>query len=115
MLFIIGGPDTKNLNSSRFQAYDYGSSDKNQLHYNQTTAPIYSIRSMKVPTAVFWADEDWLADPEDVTYVFDNIQSLGYEKYIPDYDHFDFVWVKTANKIIYEDLINIMQNYHPVQ
>jgi pimeloyl-ACP methyl ester carboxylesterase len=143
MLFIVGGPDTKNLNisripvyvshgpsgtsvknmvhfmqcgrSDRFEAYDYGSPDKNQLHYNQTTPPIYSIRSMKVPTAVFWAGEDWLADPVDVTYIFDNIQSLVYEKYIPNYNHFDFVWAKTANEIIYQDLINIMQKYHPIQ
>jgi len=142
MLFIIDGPDTKNLNASRipvysshgpsgtsvnnmvhfmqcgrsdrFQAYDYGSPAQNQLHYNQTTPPIYSIRQMKVPTALFWAGEDWLADPTDVTYVFDNIQSLIYEKYIPYYNHFDFVWAKTANEIIYQDLINVMQKYHPI-
>ncbi|CAF1097302.1 unnamed protein product [Rotaria sordida] len=141
LLFIIGGPDKKNLNNSRipvytshgpsgtsvknmihfmqcgrsnqFQAYNYGSPEKNQLHYNQTTPPIYSIRSMKVPTALFWAGEDWLADPIDVTYVFDNIQNLIYEKYIPNYNHFDFVWATTANQIIYQDLINVMQKYHP--
>ncbi|CAF3996256.1 unnamed protein product [Adineta steineri] len=143
MLFIIGGPDTKNMNSSRmsvyashgpsgtsvqnmvhfmqcgrsnqFQAYDYGSPEKNQQHYNQTTPPLYSIRSMKVPTAIFWGGVDWLADPVDVAYVFDNIPNLVYEKYIPNYNHFDFVWAITANKIIYQDLINIMQKYHPIQ
>ncbi|CAF2829189.1 unnamed protein product [Rotaria sp. Silwood2] len=100
--------------SNQFQAYNYGSPEKNQLHYNQTTPPLYSIRSMKVPTALFWAGEDWLADPVDATYVFDNIQNLVYEKYVPNYNHFDFVWAITANKIIYQDLINVMQKYHPV-
>ncbi|CAF4385975.1 unnamed protein product, partial [Rotaria socialis] len=142
MLFIIGGPDRKNLNASRvpvyashgpsgtsvqnmvhfmqcgrsnqFQAYDYGSAEQNQLRYNQTTPPIYSIRPMKVPTAIFWAGEDWLADPTDVAYIFDNIESLVYEKYIPNYNHFDFVWASTANKIIYQDLINVMKKYHPI-
>ena len=142
LLFIVGGPDTKNMNSSRipvyvahgpsgtsvknmihfmqcghsdrFQAYNYETPEQNQLHYNQTFAPIYSIRDMKVPTAVFWAGEDWLADPQDVTYVFDNLGSLVYEKYLPIYNHFDFVWALSAREMIYNDLINIMQIYHPI-
>jgi lysosomal acid lipase/cholesteryl ester hydrolase len=75
MLFIIGGPDTKNLNTShipvyashgpsgtsvnnmvhfmqcgrsnQFQTYNYGSAEQNQLHYNQTIPPIYSINVMQ--------------------------------------------------------------------
>ncbi|CAF0988536.1 unnamed protein product [Rotaria sp. Silwood1] len=81
VLFIIGEPDKKNMNSSRipvytshgpsetsvknmvhfmqcgrsnqFQAYNYGSPEKNELHYNQTSPPLYSIRPMTVPTALF--------------------------------------------------------------
>lgn len=101
--------------SNLFQAYDYGSPDKNRLHYNQTIPPIYSIRSMKVPTAIFWGALDWLADPEDVSFILDNIESLVYKKYIPDYNHMDFVWAITANKVIYQDLINQMQKYHPAK
>lgn len=142
ILFIVGGPDTKNFNQTRipvytshipagtsvknmvhfmqcgrsnlFQAYNYGSAAQNLAHYNQTTPPFYSIRDMKVPTAVFWSGEDWLADPIDVTYVFDNIQSLVYEKYLPDYEHFDFVWATSANAMIYQDIIQLMQKFHPV-
>jgi len=140
ILMIICGPETKNMNNTRmevyishepdgtsvknmihfsqlfiskqFQAYDYGSPDKNRLHYNQTTPPIYSIRSMKIPTALFWSSADWLADPIDVAFILDNIQSLVYQKHIPDYNHLDFVWAVTANKVIYLDLINEMQKYH---
>jgi pimeloyl-ACP methyl ester carboxylesterase len=143
ILFILCGPEKKNMNNTRievyishepdgtsvknqihfaqlflskqFQAYDYGSSDKNRLHYNQTTPPIYSIRPMKIPTAIFWSADDWLADPIDVAFIFDNIQSLVYQKYIPDYNHLDFVWAISANKVIYRDLINQMQKYHPAK
>ena len=141
LFFLLYGPEKKNLNETRipvyashepagtsvknmihfaqgvrtnmFQAYDYGSPEKNQQHYNQTTPPAYSIRSMKIPTAIFTGTEDWLADPEDVTYILDNIQSLVYKKNIPAYNHIDFVWGLTANKLIYPDLINEMQKYHP--
>jgi pimeloyl-ACP methyl ester carboxylesterase len=141
VLFILCGPEKKNMNNSRipvyvahepdgtsvknmihfaqavrlniFQRYDYGTPQENQLHYNQTTPPVYTLRPMKVPTAIFWSGNDWLADPVDVSYIFDNIGSLVYEKYIPDYNHLDFVWAISANKLIYSDLINQMKKYHP--
>ncbi len=143
ILFLICGPEKKNLNvtrvpvysahepdgtsvknmihyaqaihSQQFQAYDYGSPEKNQLHYNQTTPPLYTIRPMQIPTAVFSGGEDWLADPDDVTYIFDNLQSLVFKKYIPDYNHLDFVWALTANTIIYQDLLKLIQQYHPMK
>jgi pimeloyl-ACP methyl ester carboxylesterase len=141
ILFILCGPEKKNMNSSRipvyvthepdgtsvknmihfaqgvqsniFQRYDYGTPEANQLHYNQTTPPVYTLRPMKIPTAIFWSGNDWLADPIDVSYIFDNIESLVYEKYIPDYNHLDFVWATSANKLIYTDLLDQMRKYHP--
>jgi len=141
ILFILCGPEKKNMNDSRipvyvahepdgtsvknmihfaqgvqsniFQAYDYGTPAENQLHYNQTTPPIYTIRPMKIPTAIFWSGNDWLADPTDVSYIFDNMENLVYEKYIPDYNHLDFVWAISANKLIYPDLIDQMKKFHP--
>jgi len=67
---------------------------------------------MKVPTAIFWSGEDWLADPEDVSFIFDNVESLVYEKYIPNYNHLDFSWAVTANKLIYNDIVDLLQKYH---
>jgi pimeloyl-ACP methyl ester carboxylesterase len=141
ILFILCGPEKKNMNNTRlpvyishepdgtsvknmihfaqgvqsniFRAYDYGSPQKNQLHYNQTTPPEYNIHTIKVPTAIFWSGKDWLADAVDIAYIFDNLQSIVYKKYVPDYNHLDFVWALSANKIIYTDLINVMQKYHP--
>jgi len=70
---------------------------------------------MTVPTAIFSGGEDWLADPTDVNYIFDQIrsQTLVFRKSIADYNHMDFVWSLTANKIIYPDLMDQMKKYHP--
>lgn len=38
---------------------------------------------------------------------------MVYEKYIPEYNHLDFAWAITANKLIYPDLIAQMRKYHP--
>jgi pimeloyl-ACP methyl ester carboxylesterase len=144
IFLILFGPEKKNLNETRmqvfvshvpdgtsvknmihiaqgvqsnlFQAYDYGSPEKNQEHYNQTTPPAYSIRPIKVPTAIFYGGDDWLADPTDVMYIFDNIQNetLVYKKYLPDYNHVDFIWGITANELVYADVLNLMRKYHPL-
>ncbi|CAF4829129.1 unnamed protein product [Rotaria magnacalcarata] len=134
ILFVLCGPENKNMNNSRmpvylshepdgtsvknmihyaqgvqtniFRAYDYGSPQKNQLHYNQTTPPEYNILAVKIPTAIFWSSDDWLADAIDVAYIFDNLQNIVYEKYVPGYNHLDFVWAISANKLIYSDLLN---------
>jgi len=141
--FILFGPEKKNINVTRaavyashvpdgtsvknmihfaqgvqsniFDAYDYGSPEKNQEHYNQTTPILYPISPMTVPTAVFSGGEDWLADPTDADFIFDQIQpqTLVFRKSIPDYNHMDFVWGLTANKIIYPDLLDQMRKYHP--
>ncbi|CAF3419845.1 unnamed protein product [Rotaria sp. Silwood1] len=141
VLFVLCGPEKKNMNNTRipvyvshapdgtsvknmihyaqgvqsnvFRAYDYGSPQKNQLHYNQTTPPEYNIHGLKIPTAIFWSLDDWLADAIDIVYIFDNLRSLVYEKCVTDYNHLDFVWAISANKIIYSDLLNVMQQYHP--
>jgi pimeloyl-ACP methyl ester carboxylesterase len=142
--FIIMGPEKKNLNQTRlpvyiahepdgtsvknmihfaqgvrsnlFEKYDYGTPEKNQQHYNQSTPPTYSIRSIKVPTAIFHGGEDWLADPTDAEYIFDQIQSetLVFRKFIPDYNHADFIIGITANELIYADIVNLMRKYHPL-
>ena len=141
ILFILCGPEKKNMNTTRipvyvahepdgtsvknmihfaqgiqsnvFRAYDYGSPQKNHLHYNQTTPPEYDISRMNVPTAIFWSGKDWLADPVDVQYILENLPNIIFQKYVPEYNHLDFVWGLTANELIYNDLLNTMRKYHP--
>jgi len=141
--FILFGPEKKNLNDTRsavyashvpdgtsvknmihfaqgvqsnvFEAYNYSTPAENQKHYNQSLPPQYPIKPMTVPTAIFSGGKDWLADPTDVDYIFDQIQSetLVFRKTIPDYNHMDFIWALSANKLIYPDLMEQMRKYHP--
>ena len=144
IFFILFGPEKKNLNDTRmpvyvshvpdgtsvknmihfaqgvqsnvFEAYAYSTAQEDEAHYNQTTPPLYTVNAMKVPTAIFVGGNDWLADPTDVQYIFDNIPSetLVFRKFIPDYNHIDFVWALSANELIYADVVNLMKKYHPL-
>ena len=68
-----------------------------------------------MPTAIFYGGDDWLADPTDVGYIFDQLQSktLVYRKYIDSYNHMDFIWALDANQLVYSDLMAQMKKFHP--
>ena len=51
------------INSNGFHAFDYGK-DGNEEIYGQTDPPEYEIEKITAPVAVYWADNDWLAQRE---------------------------------------------------
>ena len=55
------------VGSGNFQMYDYGSSKKNREHYGQKNPPLYYLSNYTVPTVLFHAGNDWLADLKVLT------------------------------------------------
>ncbi|CEF64742.1 Lipase [Strongyloides ratti] len=94
MLFLIGGPNSNQMNVSRVQVYighspsdtsiqnmvhwmqmvhtgrqemyDYRNEEENQKHYGQIEPPVYDITKINGDTYLYWGDIDWLGDPEDI-------------------------------------------------
>jgi len=58
------------VNTGRFQKFDYGSAELNQQHYGQPTPPPYNLSNIQTPIYMFSGDEDALADPEDVQFLY---------------------------------------------
>ncbi|XP_027816132.2 gastric triacylglycerol lipase [Ovis aries] len=135
-LFAITGADNKNFNMSRldvyiahnpagtsvqnilhwrqaiksgkFQAFDWGASVENLMHYNQPTPPIYNLTAMNVPIAVWSAGQDLLADPQDVDLLLSKLSNLIHYKEIPNYNHLDFIWAMDAPQEVYNEIISLM-------
>jgi len=103
ILFLIAGPDSKQLNATRMpvylghcpagtstqnmihwvqtvkskeqQMYDYGSSSENQQHYGNSVPPIYDLSQIRAPVYLYYSEYDWLADWTDVTtHIIPNIK-----------------------------------------
>lgn len=75
----------------------------------QPTPPIYKVSDNPVPTAIFTATNDWLADPTDIATLKPQIKNLIYSKNIDDWNHLDFIWGENAYKVIYPDIIALMK------
>ncbi|NXO04833.1 LIPM Lipase, partial [Rhinopomastus cyanomelas] len=135
LLFLLGGYNEKNINMTRldvytahypdrtsvknivhwaqvmksgeFKAFDYGS--ENPAVYHQETPPAYQVEKMPVPTAVWSGGEDWTADWRDVHLLLPRITHLVTYKYIPDWNHWDFIWGLDAPKRLYSSILKLME------
>ncbi|XP_075389553.1 gastric triacylglycerol lipase-like [Tenrec ecaudatus] len=135
-LFIMCGFDSQNLNMSRldvylshnpagtsvqnllhwsqavrsgeFQAFDWGSSVQNKMHYNQPTPPFYDVTAMRVPIALWSGGNDLLADPQDVDLLLPKLSNVIYFKKIALYNHLDFIWAVTAPQEIYNEIVSMI-------
>uniref|UniRef100_W5UA88 Lipase n=1 Tax=Ictalurus punctatus TaxID=7998 RepID=W5UA88_ICTPU len=92
----------------KLMAYDYGKAG-NIAHYNQSTPPLYNVRDMKVPTAVWSGGHDTLADQKDVALLLAQIPNLVFHRNIKHWEHLDFIWGLDAPQEMYEPLIKLMR------
>lgn len=98
------------MNSGKFCRYDYGSPSANAAAYNSTSPPEYDLSKVTVPVALFWSDNDWLADPEDVKYLTSNLPDIVLNERIPlpSFNHIDFLWGLDADTLVYSKLVPLL-------
>ncbi|EFN62715.1 Lipase 3 [Camponotus floridanus] len=69
----------------------------------------------RVPIALFYADNDWLIDTEDVKRLYHLLPNVVDMYDVPwsKFNHFDFMWAKDASKLVYDRIIKIMRRENP--
>ncbi|NXD25070.1 LIPM Lipase, partial [Spelaeornis formosus] len=134
-IFLIGGFDRSNLNTSRVDVYishfpDY-TSVKNLLHwgqtaktaefkqfdyglrnmekYNQLTPPFYQIKDMRVPVALWSGGNDWVTPPVETQRLLSQLTNIVHQEHFPDWNHFDYHWGLNAPQRMYSRIVALME------
>uniref|UniRef100_A0A8B9DEQ4 Lipase n=1 Tax=Anser cygnoides TaxID=8845 RepID=A0A8B9DEQ4_ANSCY len=138
LLFLLGGYNEKNLNTTRLDVYTAHYPDrtsvKNMIHWAQVgslkesrrtlsvlwgfsdvsaslqeTPPSYQLEKMPVPTAVWSGGEDWAVDWRDVQLLLPRIAHVVSYVHIADWNHWDFIWGLDAPGRLYSHILALME------
>ncbi|XP_045584704.2 lipase 3 [Procambarus clarkii] len=95
-----------------FQKYDYGP-EENMIRYGQDTPPLYNLSRVTAPVGLFWGNTDWLADPEDVARLAEELPNvaLNFQVNKTEFNHLDFGWGIDADKYVYQYILEFFTNY----
>ena len=131
-LFMIAGSDSRNMNTTRtpvylshtpagtsvknilhfgqlveagrFQKYDYGWA-KNLVRYHALSPPVYPIGKIDTEIVLFSGEHDTLADTRDVKWLAGQLKNVAHSHVLPEYNHLDFIWGKSARNKVYKKII----------
>jgi len=101
------------VNSNNFEGYDWGSDKANIEHHGTASPPQYDLGDVTTPTAIYWGDNDWLADAKDIIKVIMGLPNIlpgmNHEVAWPQWNHLDFLWAIDADKYVYADVVKNAQ------
>ncbi|XP_070610304.1 lipase member M-like [Erythrolamprus reginae] len=134
-ILLIGGYNEKNLNLShvdvymsyfpdstsiqnilhwgqiyktgQFRTFDYG--DGNKEIYNQDEPCSYIMSLITLPIAVWYGEQDTIADPKDIENLLSDIVNLVYHRSWSDWTHWDLIWGLNAPERIFFKIIQLME------
>lgn len=97
------------VNSKHFRQFDFGYV-QNFIHYRRLSPPDYNLNNLRVPVAIYYAKDDWLASVKDVHRLLDLLPNLVMSYLVPHkaFNHIDFMWGIDAPKLVYEALFSVM-------
>ncbi|XP_053638130.2 lipase 3 isoform X1 [Cherax quadricarinatus] len=98
--------------SRKFRAYDHGEA-MNMVKYGTSVPPPFSLSNVRVPVGLFWSENDWIVDPQDVKQTASELPwvALDYQIELRDFNHVDFLWAENANHYLYYPTIKFLEEY----
>lgn len=101
------------IQDGEFRQYDYGFFG-NSYMYHSWSAPKYDLTKVDLPIVLISGDNDWLADPQDVAWLRNQLPQVISHQRIKKYNHLDFIWGLSARKSVYKPIIKMARRYERV-
>jgi len=102
------------INSKDFGGMDWGE-EKNMIHHNSAEPPSYDLHKVNTPVALFWGDNDWLAQAEDLFKIMTQVPNVVENYQIPweGWNHLDFLYAIDVDKYSNNHLLEVLEQ-HPI-
>ncbi|XP_047513455.1 lipase 3-like [Pieris napi] len=99
--------------ANELRKYDFGA-EINTKVYGNSQPPRYNMTDVKVPVALYYSDEDWMAHPWDVERLHQELPDVRDFYRIPDehFNHMDFQFSRRAPAVVNQRLVDSIRNYH---
>merc|ERR1712059_62973 len=101
------------MNYPGFHAFDWGSDRKNIEHHQSTEPPVYDLGAVTAPTALYWANNDYFAEPGDILQTIMGLPNvlpgMNHEVEFKKFSHLDFPWGIDADRFVYSHVLNNLQ------
>ncbi|KAL1414719.1 hypothetical protein MTO96_000837 [Rhipicephalus appendiculatus] len=121
---LMNGGYPIDMNTTRLPVYlandPAGTSVRNVLHlaqnkriYGQKRPPLYDIRKVTAPVAIYWGDGDRLTTPRDIARLIQSLPNVAlvYKVPVPGFTHLDFGWSITAWQHLYKTIVKMIKLY----
>uniref|UniRef100_A0A224YY65 Lipase n=1 Tax=Rhipicephalus zambeziensis TaxID=60191 RepID=A0A224YY65_9ACAR len=98
--------------ANEFRKFDWGPL-KNKRIYGQKRPPLYDIRKVTAPVAIYWGDGDRLTTPRDIARLIQSLPNVAlvYKVPVPGFTHLDFGWSITAWQHLYKTIVKMIKLY----
>ncbi|XP_018020824.1 lipase 3-like [Hyalella azteca] len=95
-----------------FRKFDFGEAE-NRRRYGHVTPPAYNVSRIPCPVALYWAENDPTTKTKDVRRLEETVPGFqrSYRVNSVSFDHFDFIFSKKAKTLVYQDIIELLNQY----
>lgn len=100
-------------NTGEFRRYDYGVNVNEQV-YGMRVPPTYELEAVRMPVTVYYGEQDWLAQPEDVQTLQQRLPNVADSYKVPEqyFGHMDYQYSKNAPEYVYQRILKSMEQHN---
>jgi len=100
------------VTSNGFHGYDWRD-DKLNFQHHGGPPPTYNLQDVTAPLAVYYGQNDWLANEQDVLMTVSQLPNIVsgmlHMVEFPLWNHLDFLWAKDVDIYVYNQVVKNME------